>query len=844
MLLLLAGWTGFARSRIAANDESSFSIDVALLSTISTVATAAVLSLSLSLLGWFSLPSLAACTIGVGIILNLPPGHRRSLLRTAGEPRLRGSDVALAVLLVVSFALYYPPFEEISLHQDGNVYLQAGTLAARTGGFTEKHQLLAGMNDSERRIFFDIADPRNATQLVDGRIMSDTSIAFYGFYISDEEKGLIVPQYLHLLPALFAPVFAMGGVEAALLVPPVIAVGLLAVVARVGSRLFGEWPGVMATGILALMPVQLWFARYPSPEMFTALLMFGGVLAAVLYFERGHGGGLLLLSAALIGATAFVRLDGILFAFPFLAWLLFIALHYQAKRAAMFAAAVYSLVIAAAGAYYAAVPSTYLDSILGIMMGRRVSSAPLSLTAAFLAAVVAAGLFFWGARQRRSPPDRDATISPRARAAVAGVSAILAASFALLAFVNRSEAPISTGWWNIEMLSWYWGWLPLALLPMGIAAGLFYGRSPVGMLLIGLLMAPTLYYLDHLGNQNVHPWGMRRYVDTTLPLVAIGFAGLLSSIGAIRWLPTRGASAAVGLVGVLLIAPAYMPYSMHLANHVEFEGLTDQTAAISANYSGQDILLLHNQFVLPSIGPALRYMHGIDAVLIWQEPATEDELQLYAAAVERWRQAGREVHVVNPSAQFRESLSYETDLVLYPEDSTRLSVPKLKFQWYARAEEIRQAVSSFDVYGIYERDPGAVHLIKMGAEPEGSVRNWHRVEQYKGEDFRWSSDNSTLGFRGPFPDGSANLVLRVNGWRPEAAPAAALTIMVGGEEIHVEVPTSTTELVVPIGNVTGERLDVKLASSTWSPKDHLDSQDSRSIGVRVFAAELVFGNGP
>lgn len=837
--VLTLGWASFILSRADDDGELSSLIDVSILAAAATVATAALLALLLAVAGRFNLPLLAVSILLVSAPLYIPRQHRQAICTLGKSRSIRAADVALIGLLVVSFALYYPPFEEISLHQDGNVYLEAAALTARTGSLIEQHSILNQMDEEERKIFFNIADPNNATQLISGRVMSETSIAFYGFYIADENEGLIVPQYLHLLPALMAPAFAVGGTSGALLVSPLVAVGVIAVVARLGARLFGPWPGMLSAGALALMPIQLWFARYPNPEILSAFLLLTGILAIATYCRVGRGPSLLVLGSTLIGACAFARLDGILFAPPLIAWLLFIAIRQKATRAAGFAAASYSLMIAGAGLYYAGIPATYIDSILGIMLERRIDSAPLSLAAATLAGAVAASLY---GLTLRLPDTKTTSFNPsqRSRTMMAVMFALPLIIFASSAYIGKATAPISTGWWNIEMLSWYWGWMALTVVPLGIAAGVFYQRSPAVMLLFGLLIVPTLYYLDHLGNQNIHPWGMRRYVDATIPLIALALAGLASVALASQKPLFRKVSAIASLTLLLVMTSSYLPYSMHLAAHVEFDGLVDQTAFIANRYSGNEILLLHNQFVLPSIGPALRYLHGVDAILVWEEPSTVHELETYLSAVQRWRDEGRDVYIVNPSPQFQESFSYESSMKLHAHDSVKLHVPKLKFLYYMRAEEIRGATSSFSVFHVQNSTSDLGLAVKMGDEPEGSLKGWHQVEQHGGEDFRWSSGNSSIRFGGTFPnDGSVDLIMRMNAWRPDAAPAVNLIVTVNGQDYAVEAPRTTRDVHIQISEVTGSYVDVTVKSSTWVPAEFINSSDVRELGVRIFSAKLV-----
>lgn len=812
------------------------SLDTLFAAIVATVATVGLISLALGVAGAFH-PYfvLLACLCLVTALSLTRRARQYSLVISLGRPSFGWGAVGTIAIIATAMALYLPAFEEISLHQDGNVYLESGVNMARTGSLIERHSELANMTPREREVFFDIQDPANSSRIVDGKILPTMSGVFHGFIIADPESGTVLPQYLHLLPSLYGFAFAFGGLAGALLVAPILATLLIVLVTRVTANLFGTAAGMVAGALLAINPIQVWFGRYPNPEMLTAGLLFAGVLALILRSpEEGSGGswvGMFLLASA-----QFARLDAILFASGVVVWILVHLLGRTWNAAVTRAVATYVMISSAAAAYYALVPAAYLNSIASLMFEQSMELRPLLWGVAVLGLVVSGTLFVIATRSRR-PLSAVHPLAMTTRGAFVLLSVVPLVGYVAYAFITRASAPISIGWRNVEMLSWYFGELALVLGLLGVMTLAVLVRSRSAILLFTILAHTSTFYLYHLANQNLHPWGMRRYVDTVIPLAIIAFAAIaFASLPSRIDRRVRVIRLTSGAIAVTIAASAMLPYTYVLAEHQEFQGLTKQTEEVAAEFDEDDILLLHNQFSLPSIGPALRYLHGKDAILLWKEPEDERSLTIYGDRVNAWLRGGRDVFVVNPSPTFLEELGWHAELAATEIRAHTLSTPKLVFAQFARADAIATASSSFRVFSLTV-SPSFNSVVESADVANNQMRGFHDAETSNEGSFRWTSDRASLRFSVTEP-GKYLLHLNFSTARPQGVEPANATVEVAGVQLGLEETARRQEAIIPIAIERPELLELTLTSSLWIPAHHLASQDVRTLGIRFFSAYL------
>ncbi len=288
------GWVAFGRTALPRRPVSwrAFFFTIILGSALWTGG----LGVSLLQFGIFSLTNLAIGTATLVIVLvavNL--GHKRTWV-----PELQRSGTDLAVfglLIAAAVALFFHPHEFILGGADAGVYINLGASIARTG-----HWVMADETVAEVPVDLDEAFFRQQPSA------EPPYIQFPGFYLTDAGTGEITPQFYPLHPLWLAVFNAVGGLRISLYATPVWGVLGVWAVGMVAGSLFGKRSGLLTIGLLTLTATQIWFSRYPTSEVLTQFLLFGGIWALIRYLDDDqpwYG----LLAGLALGEAMLARLD-------------------------------------------------------------------------------------------------------------------------------------------------------------------------------------------------------------------------------------------------------------------------------------------------------------------------------------------------------------------------------------------------------------------------------------------------------------------------------------------------------------------------------------------------------
>ncbi len=276
-----------------------------------SVACAAWLALLLAELGLFHVVTAALLVTAVSAALALAWRSRLVWpLRVRPAPdatrlhTLRAWAPAL-LLLAVALALQARPTEYLFGGRDPGTYVNAMALIGRTGAIVHVDPAVRAIPPEFVSLFYREPDKPGAFEW--GRFM--------GFPLERPETGRVLPEFFHLFPAFGAYLFQAMGVRGALATPPVFGVLATLAVYFALRLLLGRGPALVATLLLALNVLQVWFARFPVSEMVSQFLIFVA-LGALLRLERGAGPAWGALAGALLGLSLLVRIDSLLIAAP------------------------------------------------------------------------------------------------------------------------------------------------------------------------------------------------------------------------------------------------------------------------------------------------------------------------------------------------------------------------------------------------------------------------------------------------------------------------------------------------------------------------------------------------
>ncbi|HET7480404.1 MAG TPA: glycosyltransferase family 39 protein [Rubrobacteraceae bacterium] len=237
---------------------------------------------ALALAGWFKTPVIAGClaVISVGAFFIGRGGE--------GQGRRSGWDIGALGLVVGSFALYARPAEYVINSRDPGVYTLFAEKLARTGALISRDPLVGAVAP-----FHAFVEAKK----------------YPGFYILG--RDWIVPQFF---PGPFAWLGLgdlAGGTWGLLYVVPVMGALAVGMAFALGSQLFERWAGLLGAALLAASYTQVWWARHPSSEVMTQLLLLAGLWMAARFArepDRMTG----VLAGLLLGGAMLVRVDAFL----------------------------------------------------------------------------------------------------------------------------------------------------------------------------------------------------------------------------------------------------------------------------------------------------------------------------------------------------------------------------------------------------------------------------------------------------------------------------------------------------------------------------------------------------
>lgn len=625
-------------------------------------------------------------------------------------------DWAPVVLVLLCLPLYFRPHEFILGGADAGVYVNTGVNLARTGALLIHDPAVAQVGEDVWPSLFR-PDP--------GGVVA-RYIRFPGYYLSDDQSGLVIPQFFPLQYVWIGLAALAGGLWTALYVTPIWAtLGVLGVY-YTGRALFGRLVGVLAALLLAITPTQIWFARYPTAEALTQALLWGGFYAWVHFTEREDAPAVFgLLAGLLLGLTFLARID-----LPYLAllpagWLLYRLVTRAARRRDLAFLVPFSLLVVhgLAHALIFARPYT-LNTYRGIaFLARELGPVVGAVGVIGLVGGVAA----YGVVNRRR----------------SGQSA----GEALRALVDRYRVPIRLGWVvgliglatygyfirprlgavkmvpyaygatqvpisdheNMVRLGWYLTPLGIWLGVVGLAAIGWRERWQRLWLPLGLALLATLLYLYRMLNNPHHIYTMRRYVPLVIPLFMLGAAYALVWLWNGRGTEDGGPRGKASILRpltsiflglVLVLGLGYQ--SRVVLPHVEYAGLIGQVSELAAAIGPGSVVVFDDPAPVGSgalIGTPLEYLFGLtvfDLQVGWSRVGLEQAVQL---GLEQGRPV---VLLARPDGEAVNALT-QSGLQTSWQRRVTVDVPILEQSYDHFPTAINRFVLSLDLYQVVGR---------------------------------------------------------------------------------------------------------------------------------------------
>ncbi len=552
---------GYLFSRTFLHDPNALSAGERLFVAVAaSVCLTTGVALTLAEFGAFSLWNLLAWVLGACALVWILARRKFSAWSLRGAK----PDGFFFAILALAIFLFAHPAEYILGNSDAGTYINTGASIAQTGGIAIHDAQVAQLDpDASKTFYWQLTNP----------YMLYTQVRLPGFFIADQTRGVVLPQFLHLYPAWLALWDALLGVPLGLFATPLIA--LLGSIALyfLAREVFGQQVARLAFFLLVVMVPQFWFARYPVAEAFTQFLVLTGMFALTKLMRQDLKGssmgasqnlaGLGLVAGVAFGQLFLVRSDSILFLVPL--GLYFVATIFWRKWqrehwmlfgafGIVFAQAVaHMLVFAPNYLYYQYTHALKLNSIDKIFRFDFPDAQAVLARGEYwifvlgalllgLAALFVADRLFQNARARwgHAFGARFMCSEKILRAGLAGLLVILIAAFYLVlpraetlyAYVGgltptRSEA-------NLLKLGWYLSPIGIALATLGAALVVLRDLNARNLVFFGTAALFAVFYLDELYSNPHYIYTTRHYIPLVLPLF------VLCAARALMWLWGRG----------------------------------------------------------------------------------------------------------------------------------------------------------------------------------------------------------------------------------------------------------------------------------------------------------------
>ncbi len=621
-------------------------------------------------------------------------------------------------------------------------------------------------------------------------------------------------------------------------------------------RHLAGWGTALGTvALLAFSLPQVWFARFPTSDIYGQAFWAGG-LAFALAARRGNGCQTregLLWSALALGALALLRLEGLPLAL-FLAGCGALAWAFQKKGGeaafwlagvsavcilgellVLIATPVYTLSLSAVRAGAAVAILAGLGALLGWRLLWVRKGIRLIWQNGFSWAIVAIGCgwFVWGA-------------------------------YALWALLSQPWSSSLPGW-----LVQYWTRPALALALAGGILLAWEARAGTkrpevfAPLASGLLLLAL--YSRHAQVTPLHPWAMRRLVPLVMPMLALGTSAMVNALASggaslvKRFLPKAQRLPRWGAFGLGTVLLAGLTYGIGqraypILWHREREGLYAQLQALDARLSPGSVVLMGSGPYADQLAPTMQFLLGHPTFILRHNDALRSDSGVVARFLRSAVDAGYEVFYVATGEAYR---PLPQGWALRPEGGEAIRTPVLLYPWGRppTAKDIALETILVDVYRVIaaaQEAPPAAHEVEipigLGSYPylrEG----FYGFEQPDGHfPYRWTDGRALVQVPWPQEAHPAALCIEVAmspGRPPQEAPPQ-VTLEVEGKaagQTRLEAAQERT-FAFPVENIQDDGdgyLALTLISDTWVPAQTLaDSQDTRHLGVMVYGLTVHF----
>lgn len=835
-------------------------------STVSALVIVGWLATTLALIGMYALRWVALLLLAIDGALFAFILLRRLPVRL---PCARGGwcELGLVIWMLIGFGLYLRPHEYVLGGSDAGSYINIAAETARTGAYLQR--------DTWNQF---LAEHKQVTLRTQPQPMLTRHLQFVGWYIDDVDPAISRPQFFPFYPVLLSVAMSVGGVRAGFYVSPFVAVLGIAALYLLSRQLFGKAVALPAALFLTITSTQIFFARYPTTEPLTMLLLFAGFLALQVLWDEGTTSPLWgVFGGIALGAALLTRIDLPLVLAIVGGGLLWIA--WQGRWHVGWSAFAVTLLLFTAQMIWVVWLFTW-----PYFWNTYLSVYGLFVRSSWLVVGAAMGVLVFGGLALTLGPQRFGFQLQRLErsTAVRWTLAILIVSLSAYAYFLRPilEPPrIAIAWpGNVEFpilngqnwlrMGWYLTPLGIALATAGLAMIVVRERLARLTIVVGIGVLTTFQYVYNIMNTPYHIYTMRRYMPIVIPMLWIFAAYAIVTLprfSKLWMMPVARGMLIVALVGGLLYQDRYVVRAR------DYAGALAQLHEFHQQIRPDAIVLFaepKESFFADAFGVPLRsiFAHPVATVRTGSQPSKEDDpdaslhhqQEVIAFLEALFTRAEAENRPIQLLAVEPIPLTVRNSLTLVPSGSYAFTTQMLMNTFDDFPSVIQTVHYGIEIYDVMSPDNTEKGLDSIEVDI-GSVDGTYLDEGFWSKEYlpgaptmRWTKDVAKLTTPLPHVDGDIGneqlleIQVRAMIYRPEMIEPAPVIVQIGEHEVGSFTPTekwTTYVFRVPYSALpSADSIQIQFLTETFTPADSGLNGDTRALGflldwVKVLPAQ-------
>jgi hypothetical protein len=384
--------------------------------------------------------------------------------------------------------------------------------------------------------------------------------------------------------------------------------------------------------------------------------------------------------------------------------------------------------------------------------------------------------------------------------------------------------------------------LVLAVAGYALVVWRSFWQAPALILTLSVL---SVFFFYKIRIFPEHFWLARRFLTEILPgTLMFASAALFAPLWMARTKWGRPV-ATIGLLGAIVLGQHYLAASQPIRHHTEYAGLIPEIERLAARFGDEDLVIVESRAAsdLHTVALPLSYIWAKHVLVLHSD---QPDKPAFAEFLGWARGHYSNVYFLGGGGTDLLAPGIQVETV----KTERFAVPEYEPTDYLRLPKgTRTRPFDFTIYRFVDRaesDEGAFR-IDVGSADDLNLVRFHGKErlQQEGVTFRWTRERSYFSVP-EIKAGDRELVLRMSGGRPRQVAPARVAVFLANRPIGTAEPDGQFRdhiFAVPAALAaelagTNRAAEVRIESTTWTPREVVGGGDDRMLGVMIDRVEI------